>query len=79
MLHMETDHGRNSTYVNYNCRCTLCKQAHAAYISDYRQRKSRGLVRSNHGTYDRYMQGCRCMACTMGYEDATGFPPDGWE
>lgn len=34
-------HGRVSTYTNYGCRCTPCREAGVAAVQDYRARKAR--------------------------------------
>ena len=33
------DHGKESTYINYACRCGDCKTAHAQYYRQYMRRR----------------------------------------
>lgn len=59
-------HGKNSTYVNYGCRCDECLDAHAAFVREAKKRRAaRPTPEHVHGTpngYGNYM--CRCRPCT---------------
>lgn len=57
-------HGR-STYVNYGCRCALCKRANTDYVNKRRrERYDEPTPAHVHGTVNGYTNyGCRCKAC----------------
>jgi queuine/archaeosine tRNA-ribosyltransferase len=66
-----------SRYINQRCRCTVCNEAHNAYMRDYRGARyaARYLVdgrlyapNATHGkpnTYANY--GCRCEPCSAAW------------
>ena len=67
-----TPHGTRTTYVNYRCRCDLCKQAHRDY-----QREVVAALRhceppeNAHGKVSTYRNwACRCAPCTQANTDA---------
>lgn len=67
-------HGE-SGYVNYGCRCDVCKRANADKTNRLRNRNSEERVEVNgrmvhplapHGTVNGYMYyRCRCEPCTQ--------------
>ena len=64
------DHGKASTYVNYGCRCALCRRAIADYQFNLRRTRSKalaaGAIEIQHGKASTYINyGCRCEACTQ--------------
>ena len=32
-------HGKRSTYINHDCRCSLCRAANTQHMRDYRAKK----------------------------------------
>jgi hypothetical protein len=59
----EVPHGTIGGYVNWSCRCTLCRIANA---DSNRRLRERLAVRTDvpHGTYSGYIAwACRCPKC----------------
>jgi len=62
------DHGSESTYVNYRCRCTPCRAARRLKLRGYR-REARARLAADpgyvvHGLDSTYTYwGCRCQPC----------------
>jgi hypothetical protein len=62
------DHGSESTYGNWNCRCDGCRDAHARY-NRKRRKERKAEIRQDpslavHGKRSTYLNwGCRCDAC----------------
>jgi hypothetical protein len=68
---MAPTHGIASTYRSrpYNCRCDLCRAAHATLQRELNRRRAQRLADEDaavaHGTYSTYTNwGCRCTECT---------------
>lgn len=55
-------HGNRTSYQR-GCRCTLCRNANAAYSRKLYGWKARKKSVPGHGTTARYQRGCRCKPC----------------
>ena len=61
------EHGTNSRYTNYGCRCEPCSAAAAARSKAYNARPKRKPLEHEHGTNNAYGNlGCRCDLCVEG-------------
>jgi len=63
------DHGSASTYSNWGCRCTPCKEAnrvtHRRVLAYLRARRVVAPDSVGHGRASTYTNwGCRCLPCT---------------
>ena len=59
------DHGKRYTYLHYECRCSLCVEANAAYQRKRGKMQKKNIREVPHGTRNAYSNyGCRCKACT---------------
>jgi hypothetical protein len=68
------EHGSNSTYANWGCRCQQCCDAWAAYMVAQRtqrvERFAAGTVVLPHGSASTYTNwGCRCIDCAEAHRD----------
>jgi hypothetical protein len=68
----EIPHGTDSSYSNFRCRCSECRQAHAQYKKSLRAKHANSLgikqktrrPTMEHGTLSMYKRGgCRCGEC----------------
>lgn len=69
-------HGSYSTYVNYRCRCGMCRAAANAYQGEAKRKRRAARVMVGgrlvapgayvrHGDYSTYVNySCRCVPCT---------------
>lgn len=60
--------GSGATYVNYGCRCRLCREANARRVARRRRERYQGPLPVNapHGSRSTYTNwGCRCQRCTQ--------------
>lgn len=60
-----SEHGTNSTYTNWGCRCAECTAAFREWMRSRRDRnKTRAVPSDAHGTDRGYVYyWCRCDAC----------------
>jgi len=66
------DHGSESTYNNWKCRCDACRAANTRYLA---RRKAERVARlavdpslAEHGRASTYNNwGCRCEPCTTAW------------
>jgi hypothetical protein len=67
----ERVHGTVSGYRYWNCRCELCRRAHADYSRGTRARAAaKGIRESLHGTVTGYRYWrCRCARCKRAVAD----------
>jgi 5-methylcytosine-specific restriction endonuclease McrA len=66
------EHGNNSRYTNYGCRCDECKAAAAARSKAYNARPKRKPLEHEHGTNNAYANlGCRCDLCVADHAART--------
>lgn len=66
-------HGTVNGYVNLDCRCQPCRDAHAAYCLKYKRRRQSVALAADdprHGKYTTYCNwSCRCQPCTDALTD----------
>ena len=66
----QIEHGTPNGY-KLGCRCIVCKEAHAAWVAEYRA-KTRESKDFEHGTFKGYtVAGCRCDECRAKFATST--------
>lgn len=55
-------HGTRGRYINWGCRCGVCR---AAEVSYKREQRTKPPSPKSHGTPYNYSRGCRCDTCTQ--------------
>jgi hypothetical protein len=63
-------HGTNNGYVNHECHCQPCRDAHATWTREARIRRSKKLAADDprHGLANTYRNhGCHCEPCTLAH------------
>lgn len=56
-----TQHGTVNEYMNYGCRCDVCKKAQSEYM---REKQAAPCVSCGKSIYGRYRPGGRCRQCS---------------
>ena len=60
-------HGTVNAYTYHGCRCSLCRDALAEYMKEWRARTSRPIP---HGTVNGYTKrACRCADCCAAHTE----------
>jgi hypothetical protein len=70
-LNLNPDTGKRHTHgsrsMSKKCKCVVCKQKHKKILAERAEkRRAQGIPAARvaqHGTYSKYVRGCRCEEC----------------